>query len=89
MQMTAKHEKVLAMAGASYGAPVEIYQREANELRAAGLIVTREVFSKAGGNRKLRWFLKPTADDFMSVSINDLAKTSVPWGLNRSPVCVA
>lgn len=55
MTITPKHQKVLALAQAKTGCPLGIYSKEANELRAAGMIECREHFS-AVGSRSLRWF---------------------------------
>ena len=56
--MTEKHTKILAMAATATGASPEIYYNEIKDLVAAGKIEMRETFSNAGGNRKLRYFLK-------------------------------
>jgi hypothetical protein len=60
INMTPKHEKLLAMASTKTGASPEIYQSEANDLLKAGKLVKREVFT-TGGNRKLRLFLAESA----------------------------
>lgn len=57
MTLTPKHQNILA-AAASHGAHPDVYWKEACELKAAGLIELRETFTKAGGNRVRRWFLK-------------------------------
>lgn len=61
MTITPKHQKVLAMASSPTGAPIEVYTTQCNELVRAGLVVRKEVFSKAGGNRKIRLFLAEAA----------------------------
>ena len=56
--LNAKHLKLIASAnGLTKGAPLGLYTQEANELIAAGILETREVFT-TGGNRGLRLFPK-------------------------------
>lgn len=50
-----KHQKVLIVAATKTGCPSDLYWKEANELRAAGLIELRERTSTVGA-RSLRWF---------------------------------
>ena len=53
---TAKHLKVLAMAGTKCGGTMDVYLTQALELEKAGMITRKETFS-VGGNRCSRWFL--------------------------------
>lgn len=52
---TAKQEKILSMSRTKCGAPLGLYDKEAKELRADGLIRLGEKYSAVGA-RSLRWF---------------------------------
>ena len=60
MDMTPKHHKLLACAAGPRGVSTSLYMKEAEELRTAGLLEIKEVFT-TGGNRCLRLFLKAGA----------------------------
>lgn len=59
MSTEQKKAKILA-AAATHGWTPEVYGTEIAELKAAGMIEAREVFT-TGGNRKHRYFLKAAA----------------------------
>lgn len=61
MTSTEKQTKILAASATSYGATGEVYINEIRTLVAAGQIEGRECFSKAGGYRNVRYFLKNAA----------------------------
>ena len=56
-----KTEKLLTLAATQTGAPMGLYINEANALIAAGKLERRIVFSKAGGNPKVRLFIGEAA----------------------------
>lgn len=54
--MNERKSKIMS-AAASFGWRDGIYPNEVRELEAEGRIVCRVTFTRAGGNRVLRWFL--------------------------------
>lgn len=53
---TAKHLKVLAMAGTATGGTLDIYLTQALELEKAGIICRKPTYT-TGANIRFRWFL--------------------------------
>lgn len=60
MIMTLKHEKLLTMAANPRGVNADLYTKEALELRAAGRLELRAVYT-ATGNRKWHHFAADAA----------------------------
>ena len=55
--MTAQMTRLLNLASGTLGAPDNIYGSQIIEARRMGWIAGQEPFTKAGGNRKTRYFI--------------------------------